>query len=103
MAIDPPANIGGMINSYAKVTSLNSSNSQLIIDNIFGNSSDFSIGSKVLIIQMKGATVHTDNNSNFGGIINLNNAGNYEFATVANKSGNTIWLESLVRNYTVAD
>lgn len=102
IAAIPPVSIGGIINSYARVTTLDQNNKRLTVDNIYGNPGDFNIGSKVLIIQMKGATINVNNDSNFGRISNLNNAGSYEFATVANRSENTIWLGSLERNYTQA-
>lgn len=79
---------------------LNSTERRITIDNLSGNSSDFNIGNKVLIIQMKGASIYTTNNNYNGSISNLNNAGNYELTTVVNRSGNTLWLESLERNYT---
>lgn len=101
-ATDPPAKIGGVINSYARILTLNSIEKRITIDNISGNSSDFNIGRKVLIIQMKGANIHTTNNGNYGIVSNLNNAGNYELTTVVNRSGNTIWLETVERNYTAS-
>lgn len=100
MATDPPVtNIGGRVNSYARVTSLDHHSKQITIDNVDGNTNDFNIGSKVLIIQMKGATINTSNSSHFGSITSLNSAGNYEFTTVVGRSGNTMWLESLERSY----
>ena len=62
-----------------------------------------SSGDKVLIIQMKGAVIDTSNTNNFGTVTNLNNCGNFEFATVSSISGNTILLQTAVlNNYFIA-
>ncbi|HXB41703.1 MAG TPA: gliding motility-associated C-terminal domain-containing protein [Bacteroidia bacterium] len=60
----------------------------------------FGAGDRVLIIQMKGASVNTNNTPTFGTITNYNDAGNYEFTTIASVSGTTINFTSpLLRTY----
>lgn len=88
--------IGGTINLYTPVTAIGCS--QLDVASAAG----FAAGDRVLIIQMKGADIDTANTSQFGNIVQYNNSGNYEFATIASVSGNVINLNySLVNVYTV--
>jgi len=102
------AQISGVINSYARVSS--KIGSVLTIENISLAPSTsmtdvFGAGKKVLIIQMKGASINTTNTASFGEITNLNNAGNYEFTEAVALVGvgpiYTLTLQSLVRDYDV--
>lgn len=79
-------NISGTVNSYTNVTG--------IATNVVtvGSSAAFSVGDKVLLIQMKGATITTGNVATFGNITSYNNAGNYEYLTVASIAGNNITM-----------
>lgn len=91
-------NISGTINIYTNVTG--------IASNVItvGNSAGFSVGDKVLIIQMKGATITTGNVVGFGNITAYNNAGNYEYLTVASIAGNNITMTTNpCQPYTTAD
>lgn len=90
------ATIGGTINICTPVTSIGCN--QLSVASAAG----FAAGDRVLVIQMKGAAIDTANAPQFGNIIQYNNSGNYEFATIASVSGNTIYLNfSLVNTYSV--
>lgn len=95
-----PAN--GIINHYAAVTNIvNQCVSSITVNSTTG----FSVGDKVLIIQMKGAAVNTTstNPAVYGSISNINNAGNYEYGFIDQINGNTITLSNLLqRPYTVA-
>jgi gliding motility-associated-like protein len=77
-------------------------NKYTAVSNIAGKSvtvtsaSDFSVGDKVLIIQMQGATINTTNSTSFGDIVNYNNAGNYEFSEIASINGNTVNLKNFL-------
>lgn len=84
--------IGGTINSYAAVTS--------IAGNVLGVSTTagFGAGDKVMIIQMKGATVTGGNSVNFGNITALNAAGMYEFGTISSVGVNQITLSAALQN-----
>lgn len=87
-----------IINEYAEVTNWNP------CDNILGisDASKFNVGDTVLIIQMKGATVDSSNTNLFGDIGNLNNAGNYEYNTIAKINGNQVALRyNLEKRYDV--
>lgn len=58
-------------------------------------------GDLVMIIQMQGADIITTDDASYGTITEYNGAGNYEFRTVFNVSGNTILLcENLSNTYT---
>ncbi|TAE48102.1 MAG: T9SS C-terminal target domain-containing protein [Bacteroidetes bacterium] len=90
--------ISGIVNTYARVTAIGTQSVTL------QSSSGFSVGDKVLLIQMKGATISTANDSTYGNITGYGNAGNYEFATVTAKSGRTLtFSRTLCRSYTSSD
>lgn len=92
-----PQNINGTINNYSKVTAIPSATSLTV-----SSTTGFAAGNKILIIQMQGATVNPITyTSAFGNITNINNAGNYETATIASVAGSTINLSNaLTRTYT---
>jgi hypothetical protein len=89
-------NINGIINDYTAVTSID------YIDNSVdvSSSSSFSIGDRVLIIQMQGATIDQSQSSSFGTITNYNNAGKYEFQTICDIQGQEIsFTYDLINSY----
>ncbi|MDP4266324.1 MAG: PKD domain-containing protein [Bacteroidota bacterium] len=85
--------ISGIINVYSEITGKSTGNSVDV-----GNGALFSIGNRVLIIQMKGAKIITDTSVNYGNIINSGNAGNYEFNDIANINGNNIQFKKPLTN-----
>jgi hypothetical protein len=102
--------ISGVINSYHKATAIinngtyNSySYSGITLQSIAG----LSTGDRVLIIQMKGATIDQTNTSSFGNIssvANVGNAGKYEFSSICGFLNNTIVLSNhLMNSYDVAN
>src|SRR5678810_714917 len=93
-------NKSGVVNSYYKVTGINYGQSGLKLDNVNG----LAVNDRVLLIQMKGATVNTTNSSSFGSVSSMNNAGNYELATVcAVRNDSVFLLQQLLHTYTEAD
>lgn len=76
--------ISGVINSYAHVITATGCNV------IVNDASAFAVGDRVVIMQMKGAVIDTSNSASFGDVINMNNAGNYEFAYISSINGNII-------------
>ena len=91
-------NISGVVNTYHKVTAINTTTNALTLSSAAG----LSPGVKVLIIQMKGATIDNTNTATFGNITALSNAGNYEFNYVCGVNGNDILLVyGLQRTYTI--
>lgn len=92
-------NISGVVNTYHRVTAINTTTNTLSLSSAAG----LSPGVKVLIIQMKGAAIDLTNSASFGNITSLGNAGNYEFNYVCGVTGNDILLMfNLQRSYTVS-
>ncbi|MBA3679896.1 MAG: T9SS type A sorting domain-containing protein [Bacteroidetes bacterium] len=73
------AQLTGAVNVYSDVTSI--SGTTLTV----GSSASFSVGGKILLIQMKGATIDITNTSNYGTPSAINNAGNFAFLTILSK------------------
>jgi aspartate carbamoyltransferase regulatory subunit len=93
-------NISGIVNSYYRVIDIIPAKAAIKVANITGLNMD----DKVLIIQMKGASVNTANNSGFGDTTSLNNAGNYEIGTICDINIDTVFLLfNLVNQYTVSE
>lgn len=98
--------ISGVINSYHKATAIinngtyNSySYSGITLQSIAG----LSTGDRVLIIQMKGAAITSTNNSSFGDISSIGNAGKYEFSSICGFLNNTVVLSNhLLHTYDVS-
>jgi hypothetical protein len=84
----------GIVNSYYAVSSINTTNNSVVVDNASG----LSPGQRVLIIQAKGATIGSTNASTFGDITALNDAGNYEFNTICTITGNEVGLKETLLN-----
>ncbi|MCB9234441.1 MAG: gliding motility-associated C-terminal domain-containing protein [Bacteroidia bacterium] len=82
-----------IINIYTPVSAINGCNQVTV-----GSSAGFFVGGKVMIIQMKGASVNLTNTAAFGSITSYNEAGDHEFATVAGISGNVITLQNGLLN-----
>src|SRR5687767_13593647 len=104
-------NIGGIINTYARVTGLPSSCSCPSTDCASAtvvSATGFAVNDLVIIMQMKGARVDSSNTTAHGSILNLYDAGNYEFDTIASIAGNTITFkvplkQTYFTNATTAD
>src|SRR5690349_18877971 len=71
-------NISGIVNTYHKVIEVIPSKACLRVLDPTG----LTVNTKVMIVQMKGATITTTNNSSFGDTTSLNGAGNYEIGTI---------------------
>ncbi len=88
--------ISGIVNNYYQVTAINTINNTVTLNTTSGLNN----GSKVLLIQMKGAVIDASNASTFGNISSISSAGNYEFNYVCNISGNNVILEyTMLRTY----
>ena len=91
--------IGGLVNSYASVKNI-VGGCTIVCDSTSG----FHANDRVLIIQMKGASIDTLNNSGYGVIDDFGNAGIYEFASIQAVYQDTIFLQNeLIRSYNVND
>ncbi len=88
---DPAAaqtSISGVINRYARVKHIDPDKDRIqVTQNAF---SDFAPGDKVLMIQMKGATINGSNTVLYGSVTNINNAGKYEYNTVQSVRWDTV-------------
>lgn len=92
--------ISGIINSYYKVTAINTATNTVTLNSTSGLSN----GTKILLIQMKGADIDVSNSTTFGNISAINDAGNYEFNYVCSINGNDVTLQfQILRSYDPAD
>lgn len=87
-------NISGIVNTYHSVLGIDATKNAVKLDNVSG----LSYGNTVLLIQMKGATISTTNNSTFGTITSLNDAGNYEIATICSISNDSAYFFNTILN-----
>lgn len=78
--------ISGTINRYARVTTIHPCDSIVAVN----SSAGFSIGDRVIMVQMKGAEYYTGMDERFGEIENIKGAGSFEILTVRNVAGNEI-------------
>lgn len=93
-------NISGVVNSYYRVIEVIPAKACVRLNTVSG----LARLQKTLLIQMKGASVVTTNNSSFGDTTSLNNAGNYEVAIICAISGDSVFMfHNFLNNYTVAD
>ena len=86
-------NIGGVINKYANVVEIDYCQNTISIPSSLA--SQFHIGDKIMIIQMKGASLIEGNNINNGKIDDYNNAGNWEINEIKSLNSSTNFIISL--------
>jgi hypothetical protein len=84
-------NISGVVNVYSKVLAVDTEKGLLKLANVSGFGQY--VGNKVMVIQMKGATIDETNTSAFGNIFAINEAGNYEINSVCGFLLDTMVLE----------
>ncbi len=82
--------IAGIINSYTKVLAIEPCEAKVTVT----DPSDFTADAKLLLVQMKGATINTSNSGSFGNIDEIGGAGLYEMNEVKSVSGNDIYLKN---------
>ncbi|GJM34193.1 MAG: hypothetical protein DHS20C18_31940 [Saprospiraceae bacterium] len=93
--------IQGVINDYTVVISLLEDECQPTVA-VFDVAA-FQTGDRVLLIQMKGASIDSTDAASFGTVLDYGSAGNWEFSQVADISGNNVVLaKPLLRTYDVA-
>ena len=91
---DPPA----VVNIYTEVVAYDICTNQITVV----NDSGYFVGDTVLLIQMKGALIDTNNTAAFGTILDYRNAGNYEFNYISQKTGNKLTFKNkLTKNYDI--
>ncbi len=89
-------NISGVINDYTEVTAVNVGSNSIMVS----ATTNFSVGDKVLLIQMQGASIDESQASTYGNILDYGSAGNYEFQEICSINANTIYFEyTLINSY----
>lgn len=92
-------NISGIVNTYHRVVEVVPAKACLRVSSTVG----LTVNTRVMVIQMKGATISTANNSTFGDTTSLNGAGTYETGTICHIVGDSVFLfHMLLRSYDVA-
>lgn len=86
--------LSGIINHYAAVEAIDYCDNTLTVSDTAG----FAPGQALLLIQMQGAEINTDNSSGFGNITSLGSAGLYERARILDVNGMAIRLEKALLN-----
>ncbi len=92
--------LSGVVNTYHKVLSINNvCQTEIVLD-----ARGLLPGQRLLFYQAQGAEINLSNSSSFGTITNLNNAGRYELATIADTLGNAKYklVAPLLTNWDVA-
>lgn len=98
-AVSQTTSISGIVNTYHQVIEIIPSKACLRVT----NAGVLNVNTKVMIVQMKGATINTSNNSSFGTITNYNEAGNYEIGTICYIIGDSVFLfHNLLNTYNPA-
>jgi hypothetical protein len=90
-------NISGVVNVYSKVLWADSAKGSVKLANVSGFGAY--IGRKVMIIQMKGATIDQANSSSFGNITAIKEAGYYETGIICGFVSDTMILERKFNNF----
>jgi len=93
-ALPAQTNISGTINQYSTVTAIDFSGNMITVS----DPGFFAVGDRVLLIQMKGATIDETNSSAFGDVSDYGGAGNYELVTICEIAGSGITLENELVN-----
>ena len=96
--VSQTTNISGVVNTYHSVIEMIPSKACVRVSSTTG----LNLYNRVLLIQMKGASIVTANGSTFGDTTSLNNAGNYEVATICNIIGDSVFMfYNFLNSYTV--
>ncbi|MBI3137890.1 MAG: T9SS type A sorting domain-containing protein [Sphingobacteriales bacterium] len=88
------SNISGVVNTCYHVIEIIPAKACIRLSSTAG----LAVNKKILLVQMKGATINTGNNSSFGTVTALNEAGNYETGTICSIIGDSVFLFHLLQN-----
>lgn len=90
-SLNAQVQLSGIINQYSKVTVIENEDCQnkITVTDI----APFDEGQLVVLIQMQGANIDESNSSDFGDILQLNNAGFYEINEIVSIDGFDIYLK----------
>jgi PKD repeat protein len=89
LAAQSPTPISGIINRYAVVSSIDTCSGRLTVADTTG----FRAGDAVLLIQMQGANIFSDNNFLYGVVANMNWAGRYERAVLDSVGADALFVQ----------
>ena len=89
-----PIAVSNIINDYTEVLGYDICKNELKV----ADATKYNPDDTVLIIQMKGAVIDSNNTSTFGNITNYNNSGNYEMNIVKQKNGNSLSLLNVLQS-----
>jgi hypothetical protein len=89
------------VNAYARVTGINAAKTILTISNLDQSHGSFGAGREVIVLQMQDNVIgNTNNNSSFGSLGAIGQAGLFEVATIQSFSSSQITLRApLGKNY----
>ena len=89
-------NISGIVNTYHKVVEIIPAKACVRVTNVAA----VNVNTRVMLVQMKGASIITTNTATFGDTTSLNQAGNYEIGTVCYIIGDSVFLfHNLLNTY----
>jgi hypothetical protein len=81
-------NIFGVVNTYFQVIDIIPSKACVRVSDPTG----LILNNRVMLVQMKGATINTSTGSSFGDVTLMNEAGNYEIGTICYIIGDSVFL-----------
>ncbi len=90
------SSVSGVINRYYKVTKVDRNIGWVKLATMDAFLPAYK---KALLVQMKGATMTSSNNSSFGDIASVNNAGNFELVNLCGFIQDTVFFERKLNNY----
>jgi len=91
----PPTPGGSMVNDFTAVIDIDScTNNRFTVT----DTTNFSAGDPILIIQMQGVSIDQNNTASFGSIQAYQSAGNYEFNVIDSIAGNDIFIANTLMN-----
>lgn len=86
--------LSGIMNRYTAVTAIDTCRNGVTV----ASSNGFRAGEQVIVIQMQGAVINTDNSADFGNVTALGSAGLYEKVIISSVDGDFITFERKLRN-----
>jgi hypothetical protein len=89
-------NISGVVNTYRSVVEIIPAKACIRVNNISG----INVNTRIMVVQMKGATISTANNVTFGDTTTTNEAGMYDVGTICYIRDDSVFLfHNLVNSY----
>lgn len=92
----PPTPIWGIVNTYHQVLEIIPAKACVLVADATG----LNVNTRVMLVQMKGASIITTTGATFGDTTSLNQAGNYEIGTICYIIGDSVFLfHTLLNTY----